>query len=395
MTDDVSGTGDRADGSVAQATERDDEQRPEGDARPDGSLLNLGRRDYMKTLGAAGLAGIGASAAAGTASADSVGAGAYTTSPPSGATVPQSTIYTTSDVSGPIQTNEWWSSLLWTTLGNNLFPHPGFGQPTQDGLGIDYPSDWSTVSSAAVINFAADFTLGHTATTFSETRVSGWSDWSVDVTWGAGTSTSMTVTITQGSPFFFAEYTGGGAELAFNNAPTVWADRGNVLGVTIGGDHYGLFAPAGATWSGVGTATLTNDLAGTNGSGYVSIAILPDNSTATLDQFQQYAYNFITDTQVSPTYDRANGRVTATYSFTTDNKPESSAAGTITALYPHQHKNTTDSTLSHTYTSPRGTMQALAGSSFTTEHTFPGVLPGLPNVGASNSRLQTLVNSVD
>lgn len=337
----------------------------------------------------------GLTAAATGVAAAQVGKGSFATSLPSGESEPQGTIYATDEVSAPIQTNEWWSSLLWNTYGENLFWHPGYGNPTDDGLEIGYPSEWSFENADAVLSYATDVTLGHSQGTFGDALVAGWSDWGVDVRWGDGTGETLDVTLVQGSPFAFAEYAGGDAVLEFTAAPTVWADRGNVLGVTVDGTSYGLFAPAGTTWDGLGSATLTNDLQGTDGAGYLTVAVLPDDAPATLDTFRQYAYNVVTDTTVTPSYDRDAGRVTTTFAFETDPKPESTASGTIAALYPHQHKYTDASLLSDTYASPRGTMRTVAGSSFETTYRFPGVLPGLPDVGGyDDARLQGYVSDV-
>jgi len=380
-------------GERDEAKERDKASKHDGADGPEG--FRLGRRDYVKALGAAGAAGLGATASVGSVQAAPVGNGSYATDLPAGESEPQGAIYTTANVSGPVQTNDWWSSVAWMGTGENLFWHPGYGNPTETGLEVGYPSEWSFPASDAVLGYAADFALGHAGGTFADVRVDGWSDWGVDLRWGAGTGTTLDVTLVQGSPFVYAEYAGGGAELDFEATPSVWADRGNVLGVSVDGTHYGLFAPAGATWGGVGSATLTNDLAGTNGSGYLTVAILPDDAGSTLDEFARYAYNHVTDTRVEPTYDRANGRVSTTFSFTTDDKPESADSGTITALYPHQHKYTDASFAPYTYECARGTMKTVAGSSFETSYDFPGVLPGLPDEGGyDRSRLAGYVGDV-
>ncbi len=361
--------------------------------------LSLSRRSYFEAFGAAGLAGL-ASIPEPTAAASGihgVGNGSYTHEKPSDEGEPPATLYTTGNVQAPIPSNDWWSSALVTGYSENLFFHPGFALANDTGLRVGHPTTWSYPNEDAKMNVERDFTLGHTATTFADTQVDGHSDWSVTLKWGAGTATTLTASLTKGSPYIFCEFEGGGAELGFQTAPTVWDDRGNVLGLTHEGNHYGLFAPSGDDWSGVGSATLTNGLSG----GYVTIAVLPDGTSSTLDTFEQYAYNFITDTgagdatRVNPTYDQAAGEVRTTYSFNTDNKPESATGGTLTGLYPHQHKYLSGSTLGYTYECPRGTMQTVSGSSFTTAHPFRGVLPFLPDQGTYNrSELSSYVSDV-
>ncbi|WP_231187213.1 glycosyl hydrolase [Haladaptatus sp. DYF46] len=362
--------------------------------------FSLSRRTYFKAFGAAGLAGSAIPTPVLAASdIHGVGNGSYAGTKPSGEDGPPATLYTTGNVAAPIPSNDWWSSALVTGYSNNLFFHPGYALANDSGLDVGHPTTWNYPNEDAKMNVQRDFTLGHTAGTFADTRVDGHSDWSVTLKWGTGTAATLTASLTKGSPFVFCEYEGGGAELGFPSAPTVWADRGNVLGLTHDGKHYGLFAPSGDDWSGVGSATLTNALSG----GYLSVAILPDGTTSTLDAFERYAYNFVMDTgagdatRVSPTYDRSAGEIRTTYSFATDNKPESQVGGnaTITGLYPHHHKYTDDALSSYTYECPRGTMKTLSGSAFTTTHPFRGVLPFLPDEGTyDRSELASYVDDV-
>ncbi|MCO8256199.1 glycosyl hydrolase [Haladaptatus sp. AB618] len=362
--------------------------------------LSLSRRTYFKAFGAAGLAGAAGIPAPAMAASDvhGVGNGSYAGTKPSGEDGPPSTLYTTGNVQAPLPSNDWWTSALVEGYSENLFFDPGYGQAVEAGLEVGNPSTWTISDTAAIMDVSSDFTLGHTATSsFADTRVDGHSDWSVTLKWGSATGTTLRASLTTGLPFVFCEYTGGGAELDFPAAPNVWADRGNVLGVTHNGNHYGLFAPSGDDWSGTGSATLTNGLSG----GYLSIAILPDGNTSTLDTFEEYAYNFVMDTgagdatRVSPTYDQSASEVRTTYSFNTDDKAESQASGTITGLYPHQHKYTDEALLSDTYVCPRGTMKTTSGSSFTTTHPFRGVLPYLPDRGTyDESELSGYVGDV-
>ena len=37
---------------------------------------------------------------------------------------PQEKIYKTNNITKPIPTNDWWSSILWQKLSSNHFPHP-------------------------------------------------------------------------------------------------------------------------------------------------------------------------------------------------------------------------------------------------------------------------------
>ena len=380
------------------------------------------RRDYLKAVGAAGAAsalGATGTRTAAAASEVSVGSGGYVDGVPSNVTnhssvsAPDPPAYATSNVSAPYPTNDWWSRLLTTTHSETLFSHPIFTEPTSSGLEIGYTDDWDVgtgngvdlanttdddgnelapytgMSDTAYMPFAPEFTIGHTATSsFDQSLVDGHGDWHVEYRMGSA-DPSMTVTQVQGSPYLYLDYRGGGTELSFDTAPAVFEDRGNALGVTIDGHHYGLFAPAGTSWSGTGSATLSNDL-GT--AGYVTIALLPDDSASTFDTVANYAHNQVTDTRIDWDYvEIENGElvseVRTTYDFTVDDRSGSGGTGTIAALYPHQHKYLADgeSTIAGlSYESPRGTMELFQGSSFTTALPYTGVLPNFPLVDSLN-----------
>ena len=329
-----------------------------------------------------------------------IGRGSYSTVLPPGAADVQGTIYKTANVTGRMPSNDWWSSTAWVQYSERQYPHPLAVQNQANGLRLFYPGPTITGNSACVCgwmsastdsNGADDLTIGHTGTTnFPDTRVDGYSDWFVTNVFSSGGS-SLKVTYGHGSPYVYAEYAGGTPRITFPAVPLIWSGNANtpVLGVTINNRHYALFGPNGSTWSGIGTATLVNNLAGQN---YFSVAVLPDNSAGTLAKFQQYAYSFVTNTQVSWAYEKSSADVVTTYSYTTVAR-QGSQTGTLFALYPHQWKTTTKALLSPTYSSVRGVMRLAEGTSFVTRMRFPGVLPSLPDLGTYNRT--TLANYVN
>ncbi|WP_340009818.1 glycosyl hydrolase [Paenibacillus sp. FSL K6-0276] len=314
-----------------------------------------------------------------------LGAGSYSTVLPPGAVDVQSQIYKTSNVTGKMPTNDWWSSLAWTQYSNAQFPHPLALKNQSDGMRIYYPGNRITANEAAIagwMNDIHDFTVGHSASaTFPDAKVDGFNDWFVKAIYQNGSS-SMTATYGHGSPFIYYTYGGGNPVLKFYTPPTIWSGTATspVLGITMEGAHYALFGPTGSTWSGIGTTALTNNL---NGKNYFSIAVLPDNTVATLNKFKQYAYSHVTDSKINYSYNAASSEVSTTFTYTTTAK-EGSQNGTIYALYPHQWKNTTQTLLPYTYNSVRGTMKTGEGTSFTTNMKFTGVLPSLPDKGSYN-----------
>ncbi|MEV6984984.1 glycosyl hydrolase [Sphaerisporangium sp. NPDC051017] len=333
------------------------------------------------------LAGLLTTVTAGPAQAATiaVGAGSYTTDLPAGASGPadntgaQVAPKVTSAVTAKVPTNDWWSSLAFQRYpGNpyseNMYAHPLAFHAVAGGLEVSYPSTPGGSATQYAYSHARDLTLGVTGLNAPRTQVDGWSDWTVTPYWSDGART-LRATIGHGSPYVYATPTGGDGQVAFVAAPTIWADRGNVLGATVNGHDYALFAPTGTDWAINGT-TATVALGGKN---YFSVAALP--SRAALDLFAKYAYSFVTGTTVSWSYDEANARVTTTYTAATTAK-EGTQTGTLLALYRHQWLATTDALTAYTYASSRGTMKLREGATFSTRQTFHGVLPSLPDLGA-------------
>ncbi|HUT10531.1 MAG TPA: glycosyl hydrolase [Thermoguttaceae bacterium] len=318
-----------------------------------------------------------------------VGSGSYAVSLPPGAKRPQATIYRTENAAGPMPTNDWWSSVAWMEFSERQYPHPLAVQAVRSGLAVYYPGPHITANKAAIFGFmpagtGEDLVLGHSAAAeFRDARVDGFSDWFVRVAFAAG-GNRMQVSYGHGSPFVYALYEGGGARVAFAKTPRVWSGDadGAVLGVSVGGKHYGLFGPGGSTWSGLDGKTFTNHC-GQNR--YFSLALLPDDSPGTLSLFAAHAHAHVTDTAFTAQYDPADGTVRTQFTFTTT-AHEGDNRETLFALYPHQWKHTSHELLDAEYASVRGTMKLGRGSSFETRVPFPGVLPSLPDAGTYDKR---------
>jgi len=323
-----------------------------------------------------------------------LGLGSYTTVLPPGAKEPPPAIYKTADVKGPLPTNQWWSSLLWSKFSEPQYAHPLAVRATAAGLQVCYPGPSITVTATGIMGSmppgGRDFVLGHSgAREFPDARLAGWSDWFVTASLAADGG-SMRVSYGHGSPFVYALYERGEPVLTFAETPTVWSGAAGepALGVTVSGRHYGLFGPTGATWSGLGGKVLT---CRAGGKPHFSVAVLPDNSPQTLALFRRYAYAHVTDTKVTWDYDERSASLTTTFTFTTRPR-EGTETATLFALYPHQWNHTSAPLAGPTYASVRGTMKLAAGKTFETRMTFPGVLPALPDAGGCDkARLARLV----
>jgi endoglucanase Acf2 len=310
-----------------------------------------------------------------------VGAGGYLDGLPEGAKGPSATIYRSAELKGPMPTSDWWSSLAWVPFSEPMYPHPLAVRAVEGGLRVAYPGPGITANNAAIFGFMGggteDFVLGHSEVEkFTEARVAGFSDWFVTAQFGDGVK-GMHVTFGHGSPFVFATYGGGEPVLNFGKkAPEVFAGTENdaVLGVRVGKCSYGLFAPTGSTWTGLGT---TRPAAQTRGKSYFALAVLPDEKVETLALFRKHAYAHVTATRVAWNYDQTAAKVRTTFSFSTQ-ALEGDERGTLFALYPHQWRHTAAPLTGHAYASVRGPMKLAAGTEFVTEMTLPGTLPSLP-----------------
>ncbi|MBD0839408.1 glycosyl hydrolase [Streptomyces sp. TRM68416] len=343
--------------------------------------------------------GLGPAATPASAATIPVGAGSYSDTRPPGTTGPTTNTGTpitpkvTSAARGkPVPTNDWWSSLAFQRYGDNPYSTPMYGHPltyqaVSGGLEIGYPTTPTIVGEGRQYEYAhkADLTLGLTGLNSPDTKADAWSDWTVTPYWSDGTRTLRT-TIGHGMPFVYAKGSGGDARITTATAPTVFSDQGNVLGITVAGHHYALFAPTGSDWNVSGSAVT----AGLGGKDYFSVALLP--STDALATYRKYAFSFVTGSTVD--WNSSGGTVRATYTLTTEAK-EGTERGTLQALYRHQWLHTTDPLTPYTYVSPRGTMKVRESASFTTSQKASPVLPGLPRTNAvDTARLRGYLNDV-
>ena len=311
------------------------------------------------------------------------GAGSYLRGLPEGAKGPPVTPFVVEGLTGPVPTNTWWSSLAWLPLSETMFPHPFSVKATKDGLALNYPGSHLGASKHAIAGMGGqDLVLGHSAVaSFAEARVAGWSDFFVTARLGEA-GRGLTVTFGHGSPFVFAEYAGGEPAVLFKSAPTVISgnERSATLVVKVADRIYGLYAPAGSTWSGLGSTRL---VAQTRGKSYFSVAVLPDEQPSTLELFQACAYNHVTGSQASWSYDQKGAKVVTRYAFRTVAK-QGADTGTLFALYPHQWRDAHADFTGQSYGSVRGPMKLAKGSSFESTSLLPPLLPALPVVATAD-----------
>jgi endoglucanase Acf2 len=306
-----------------------------------------------------------------------VGAGSYLNGLPEGTKGPPVEPFVTKDVHRPIPTNTWWSSLAWEPLSDTMFPHPFAVKATNDGWQLNYPGAHIAANKAAIMGMGgSDLTLGNSGVNkFAEARVARWSDSTVTSQLGEA-GQCITLTFGHGIPYVFAEFEGGEPVVYFKATPRIIDGQGNsaAIVVEVGDRVYGLYAPQGTNWLGLGTPKF---IAQSKGKNYFSIAVLPDHQPATLKLFQQHAYAHVREVRAEGKYDAAHGLVSTTFTVQTEIK-EGTESETLLALYPHQWRMAQANFTGHSYQSVRGPMKLTQGNSFTSAAVLPALLPGLP-----------------
>jgi len=330
-----------------------------------------------------------------------VGKGSYGTVLPSGTVGPQTVSganavpKVSSSFSKPVQTNDYWSSLIYPFAGdpfsNVLHAHPLSLKARTNGLQMGYTATAVFSNQDYLFPFSPQLTVGVAGLSAPKAVADDYGDWTVTVLWDDGTRT-MRATVGHGLPFVYCVISGGPANVTSSSSPTIWYNQQGVAGLTVAGRHYGLFAPDGSVWT--GSTTLHSSL---NGKSYFSVALLPDNTPATLEVFRQHAYAFVTGSTVSWTYDEASAQLSSVFAYTTELKESlnGNLNQTLTALYRHQWLNTAAVPTAYQYSTVAATMKVLAGNAFTTNLTFEGVLPALPDQGDyQRGELIALVNEL-
>jgi len=317
----------------------------------------------------------------------SVGQGSYTTILPEGRNVPSSsagqpvTPRVSSEFNQMVQTNDYWSNLIYPFSGNNhlnqVYAHPLVLESSDSGFKLGYSNTNSTFSNYYAFSTTNNIEIGIVGITSNKTSTYAYGDWTFSAKMESENA-SLIATTGHGLPYTFFDVSGGDIQITPSSTFSIWHNVNEVIGLTIDDVHYALFAPTGSSWS--GTNTLTSSL---NDKGFLSVAILPDSSPETLEFFRKHAYAQVTNSAVSWDYNELTADLTSTFTYETILRD--SATGnideTLTALYRHQWINTSDVLTSYTYTSPRGEMKVFEGNSFSTSTRFSGILPSLPDAG--------------
>ena len=318
-------------------------------------------------------------------------------------------VYVTDNMKGAIPTNDWATSFLWGTMYGgvkNPFSEPAYAFPlayqaSQEGMYLTQPPVHIVQQSSGAVDYGMplqpgyiDLAIKPSAFTPSDAKVDKVTDWSYDVVMEHGNQ-KMKTTMTQGSPFAFFECENTDLEINLKRGTRMYLveQEDNVLVLKVldnkenDYNYYAFYGPEGVKWNFSLNAENAMSRVGVvlpDDREYLSIAILPEESTDYVDLYKKYAYNFITNTKVEWCYREEEGKLYTSYYVDTERKPESKISGTIYGLLPHQYKNSELADYAYmdaTYDTIRGTMKLFCNSGkYKTAMDFKGILPFMPDI---------------
>jgi len=332
-----------------------------------------------------------------------VGKGSYAPSPPPGLVVDRKRnadlveetekrqLYLVTDDGRPIPSNKWYQNLLFQKYGTGLWAMPHKVDATAEGIEVFY----ATKPDGGGTRMVAEFPLVITGKGFkpADSRAKAWTDWTVAFRMFESDSRFMDVTLGEGMPYVWCEFTGVQPVIAFGasggkgsrgKTPAKFFDlagkaaplpvTGDALGITYEGRAYGVFAPDGTKFE-QGPDGLAVTFAGK--SAFLVVCPLPAEKD--LATFHQHAFAVPRDTKLSWNYDRNAGAITTTWKVTVE-PLKGTARSVIQGWLPHHwRENTSPLAFSGiTYPTIRGPMKCTAGEEFTLRYPFNGILPNFP-----------------
>ncbi|MDR0676705.1 MAG: T9SS type A sorting domain-containing protein [Elusimicrobiota bacterium] len=380
------------------------------------------------------------------------------------------------NISKPIITNKWWSSILFHRFSQNMFAFPmnykvsRKDENNSDGLTIGTP-DYIEADSVGIYGkFRRHLLIGASVKNTThlinsvDVRVRDYTDWILKSRWRDVNNEYNYFDATFGQGLVFTYFNFSSNLNARISTPFSWdigtfyvynfdekntAHRGTdithaIYGqcrklttdrflIQVAGDlieeqngweksYYGVFLPEETTVyllnynteGEYGYKSIVIDF-GNNPSQnrYISIALLKQysqpnyatNNTTNqlqinenidnLNDYYNYAYNFVINTQLEYSVDEEYGKVKNRYIFTTQKVRTDIAqnSGTLFATFPHHYKNNiSGSSLFKNieYNTLRGKMKLYAGSYFETTLNFNGIIPFFDEKGLDDTSVETL-----
>ena len=315
-------------------------------------------------------------------------------------------LYLVNDDGGPIPTTKWYQNLIFQQYGTGLWSYPHKVDATKEGLEIFHPSKPIGDGTRMV----AEFPLVITAGDFKpqDSRAKAWTDWTIAFRMFESDRRFMDVTLGEGMPCVWSEFTGVQPVIAFGgkggkgsrgkNAATFFdlagkavqlPATGDALGITYEGQSYGVFAPDGTKF-GQGADGVGVLFAGKGA--FLIICPLPGEKD--IATFHKHAFAVPRDTRLSWKYDRNAGKITTTWKVTTE-ALKGTETGLIQGWLPHHWRESENNFAFNglDYPTMRGRMRCAVGNEFTMTYPYNGILPNLPapkaGAGFDGERMKT------
>lgn len=363
------------------------------------SLVNGGAHARAAAFALLLLLGAGVGSASGADSKVHLGLGAYDTAPRSGffshEPLPPQALYRT----GPAlhraaPTNQWYSSVMFTSKPYPIYAQPLSYRASSAGFEVGLPDRHVESPDpgrrqvvyrhvAAILVSPAGFKPG-------PARLSDFSDWLAKITWTGGAGQTMSATVLHGNPFSYYDCSSGDVDFKIMGSPTVIADPRDhthdprMAAFSVAGHSYAVFAPTGSTWDWSQPDELVLHLPADKR--YFSVAGLPDDRQRTLKAFLAVAYAFPTKTRAVFHYDERTSQVRTTFRVDTVAKEGTDTLGFM-GLYPHQWDSVTPRPkVLYTYDSVRGPIRVIKANSFVLEHTYHAFVPYWPRLEVAAHR---------
>ena len=314
-------------------------------------------------------------------------------------------VYAVDNIKVPVESNDWWQSILINKFGNMLSTLPLKTKYSTKGLGVLTTTEgWlpamgeTDVNVSVVSETKPDFYImpENLDTASACDKVMDYSDYSVKVGLCDDNHVAMQSTHVKGSPYIFTEYgttrtiyisssadaqcfDANGNTILANNLDKITADHiglqvtddDNKNGTKNSTSYYCLTVPENTTFKKIGSyikVTFPSD------DGYMSIGTMQAKNQ--LETFFAHGYAFVTDTAVTYDYSDDNAKINSHYNLTTTVKRNGFSNESMLCMLPHQWKNSTDDNNAFTtYTSVRGDLKTIISNKFTTTKTFAGLLP--------------------
>lgn len=316
-----------------------------------------------------------------------LGAGGYWLAPRAGDPSPPPAPHRTEALrQTAAQTNQWYSSLLFSARPEVLYAQPLTFRATPAGFEVALPRKEVVPTERRDVEIQyphrEPVTLSPLAFPAGPARLARATDWTIDVAQGQGAD-EMRVTIGHGLPYAQFRVSRGGLRLVLPQAGTRRSHSdARVLALQAAGRSFAFFGPQGVRFEAVSPTEWHALLP--PGKGYLAATVLPDDSAATLDLLARHAYAFVEDTQVQGNFDVASGRVHTRFTARTT-VMEGPDHGPLLGLYPHQWHDNPEvaGRLGPTYDTVRGPVKLLPASGFSLALRYRGFVPWWPAVPPS------------